>query len=203
MMMMKNNDIMIKHVVHSIAFLLLQRHYSQGWALASFTIRLQASRSLALSLHSIAFEGRNLEPQHWGYSSYLAWSWRMEGLDEWVNVINFVKCFTVSHRCVNARNALYLQVRVTQIPWKCNAERTLCSCRHGALSVFAGSFDSLMCCYCHCLCAELYVMSYVINLLAPEFGIKILAHPVCKMWIIQKSKKVALWNKWHFEEKKT
>ena len=42
-----------------------------------------------------------------------------------------------------------------------------------------------------------------INLLAPEFGIQILAHPVCKMWIIQEPKKVALWNKRHFEEKKT
>ena len=41
------------------------------------------------------------------------------------------------------------------------------------------------------------------NLLAPEFGIYILAHPVCKMWIIQEPKKVALWNKQHFEEKKT
>ena len=39
------------------------------------------------------------------------------------------------------------------------------------------------------------------NLLAPEFYIEILAHPVCKMWIIQKPKKVALWNKRHFEEK--
>jgi hypothetical protein len=43
---------------------------------------------------------------------------------------------------------------------------------------------------------------YVFNLLAPEFYIKILAHSVCKMWITQKPKKVALWNKWHFEEKK-
>ena len=32
--------------------LLLRWRYSPGWALASFTIRLQASRSLALSLHS-------------------------------------------------------------------------------------------------------------------------------------------------------
>ena len=40
------------------------------------------------------------------------------------------------------------------------------------------------------------------NLLAPEFGIQILVHPVCKMWIIQEPKKVALWNKRHFEEKK-
>jgi hypothetical protein len=34
-----------------------------------------------------------------------------------------------------------------------------------------------------------------IKLLAPEFGIKNLAHPVCKMRIIQEPKKVALWNK--------
>jgi hypothetical protein len=40
------------------------------------------------------------------------------------------------------------------------------------------------------------------NLLALESGISILAHPVCKMWIIQEPKKVAIWNKWHFEEKK-
>ena len=39
------------------------------------------------------------------------------------------------------------------------------------------------------------------NLLAPEFYISILAHTVCKMWIIQEPKKVALWNKQHFEEK--
>ena len=32
--------------------LLLRWRYSPGWALASFTIRLQVSRSLALSLHS-------------------------------------------------------------------------------------------------------------------------------------------------------
>ena len=33
-------------------YLLLRWRYSPGWALTSFTIRLQASRSLALSLHS-------------------------------------------------------------------------------------------------------------------------------------------------------
>ena len=31
----------------------------------------------------------------------------------------------------------------------------------------------------------------------------ILAHPVYKMWIIQEPNKLALWNKLHFEEKKT
>ena len=34
-----------------------------------------------------------------------------------------------------------------------------------------------------------------------KFYIKSLAHPVCKMWIIQEPKKVTLWNKRHFEEK--
>jgi hypothetical protein len=34
-----------------------------------------------------------------------------------------------------------------------------------------------------------------------KFYISILAHPVCKMWIIHKPKNVALWNKRHFEEK--
>lgn len=29
-------------------------------------------------------------------------------LSEWVNVINFVKCSTVSYHCVNACGALYL-----------------------------------------------------------------------------------------------
>ena len=40
-----------------------------------------------------------------------------------------------------------------------------------------------------------------INLLAPELFF-ILAHPVYKMWIIQEPKKLELWNKLHFEEKK-
>ena len=31
----------------------------------------------------------------------------------------------------------------------------------------------------------------------------ILAHPVYKMWIMQEPNKLALWNKLHFEEKKT
>jgi hypothetical protein len=39
------------------------------------------------------------------------------------------------------------------------------------------------------------------KLLAPEVYIQILAHSVYKMWIIQKTKKVELWNKRHFEEK--
>jgi len=41
------------------------------------------------------------------------------------------------------------------------------------------------------------------NLLEPEFYIEILARPVGKMRIIQEPNKVALWNKRHFEEKKT
>jgi hypothetical protein len=34
-----------------------------------------------------------------------------------------------------------------------------------------------------------------------NFYIQILAQPVCKMWIIQEPKKLALWNKRQFEEK--
>jgi len=39
-----------------------------------------------------------------------------------------------------------------------------------------------------------------INLLAPELFFLILAHPVYKMWIIQKPNMLDLWNKLHFEE---
>ena len=42
-----------------------------------------------------------------------------------------------------------------------------------------------------------------INLLAPEIFFFILAHPVYKMWIVQEPNKLELWNKLHFEEKKT
>ena len=44
---------------------------------------------------------------------------------------------------------------------------------------------------------------YDINLLAPELFFLILAHPVYKMWIIQEPNTLELWNKLHFEEKKT
>jgi hypothetical protein len=47
----------------------------------------------------------------------------------------------------------------------------------------------------------LCLTQHPINPLASEFFL-ILAHPVCKMWIIQEPKKVALWNKRHFEEKR-
>jgi hypothetical protein len=43
----------------------------------------------------------------------------------------------------------------------------------------------------------------VINPLAQELFFLILAHHVYKMWIIQEPNKLALWNKLHFEEKKT
>jgi hypothetical protein len=39
--------------------------------------------------------------------------------------------------------------------------------------------------------------------LAPELFFLILSHSVYKMWIIQEPNKLALWNKLHFEEKKT
>jgi len=41
------------------------------------------------------------------------------------------------------------------------------------------------------------------NLLAPELFFLILAHPVYKTWIIQEPNTLELWNKLHFEEKKT
>ena len=41
------------------------------------------------------------------------------------------------------------------------------------------------------------------NPLAPELLCLISAHSVYKMWIIQEPNKLALWNKLHFEEKKT
>ena len=41
-----------------------------------------------------------------------------------------------------------------------------------------------------------------INLLATDFFFQILAHPVFKMWVIQKPNKVALWNERHFEGEK-
>jgi len=42
-----------------------------------------------------------------------------------------------------------------------------------------------------------------VNLLAPELFFSILAHPVYKMWIIQEPNTLELWNKLHFQEKKT
>jgi len=47
------------------------------------------------------------------------------------------------------------------------------------------------------------LLRWPINLLEPEFYIEILAHPVGKMRIIQEPNKLALWNKRHFEKKKT
>jgi hypothetical protein len=42
-----------------------------------------------------------------------------------------------------------------------------------------------------------------VNLLAPELFFLILAHFVYKMWIIQETNMLELWNKLHFEEEKT
>ena len=47
------------------------------------------------------------------------------------------------------------------------------------------------------------IVGNYIYLFAPELFFLILAHPVYKMWIIQEPNKLALWNKLHFEEKKT
>ena len=50
---------------------------------------------------------------------------------------------------------------------------------------------------------QLLVIQFTINPLAPELFFLISAQPVYKMWIIREPKKLALWNKLHFEEKKT
>ena len=55
------------------------------------------------------------------------------------------------------------------------------------------------------LSPRLFSLSYLlmtIKLLATDFFFQISAHPVFKMWVVQKPNKVALWNKRHFEEKK-
>ena len=50
---------------------------------------------------------------------------------------------------------------------------------------------------------EHFNSQFSLNLLAQEFLFLILAHPVYKMWIIQEPNALELWNKLHFEEKKT
>ena len=49
----------------------------------------------------------------------------------------------------------------------------------------------------------MFEVTNLINILAPELFLKILAHPVYKMWIIQEPNTLELWNKLHFEEEKT
>jgi len=52
-------------------------------------------------------------------------------------------------------------------------------------------------------CSDLVLVIDQLKLLAPELFFLILAHPVYKMWIIQDPNMLKLWNKLHFEEKKT
>ena len=47
------------------------------------------------------------------------------------------------------------------------------------------------------------LLSCILNRLAPELSLLILAHTVYKMWIKQKPNTLELWNKLHFEEKET
>ena len=56
-----------------------------------------------------------------------------------------------------------------------------------------------------CFIISLFTVQHVsdVNLLAPELFFLILAHSVYKMWIIQEPNTLELWNKLHFEEKKT
>ena len=51
---------------------------------------------------------------------------------------------------------------------------------------------------------ELYTFFFTfLNLLAPELFFYILAHHIYKMWIKQEPNMLDLWNKLHFEGKKT
>jgi hypothetical protein len=54
------------------------------------------------------------------------------------------------------------------------------------------------CCISSVIYLNCTMMHRITNL---KFCISILAHPVCKMWIIHEPKKISLWNKEHFEEK--
>jgi hypothetical protein len=72
-------------------------------------------------------------------------------------------------------------------------------CPNGIKFRFAADTKLLQ--YCNTSILSKISAATVINLLAPEFLKFFLAHRVCKMWIIQEPKKVALWNKRHFEEK--
>jgi hypothetical protein len=47
----------------------------------------------------------------------------------------------------------------------------------------------------------IWIVRWHTDLQTVNFAFKISAHAVCKMWIIKKTKNVALWNKQHFEEK--
>jgi len=49
----------------------------------------------------------------------------------------------------------------------------------------------------------LAVRSFGVNLLAPELFFFNFSTPLNKMWILQEPNKLELWNKLHFEEKKT
>ena len=66
---------------------------------------------------------------------------------------------------------------------------------------------AFMQCFCHTTCfaidyiAELLGVVSWVNLLALDLFFLILSQPVYKMWILQEPKKLALWNKLHFEEK--
>ena len=53
-----------------------------------------------------------------------------------------------------------------------------------------------------CIKCVLHTYFILISFWRRNFFFQILAHPVFKMWVIQKPNKVALWNKRNFEEKK-
>ena len=64
-------------------------------------------------------------------------------------------------------------------------------------------FRVRLCSVCRCKSStQISSAAVLVNLLATDFFFQILAHPVFKMWVIQKPNNVALWNKRHFEGEK-
>ena len=84
--------------------------------------------------------------------------------------------------------------RITKLRWRSQHEKYV-------IKFKAIEFNKLACCY-YCRCYYCCTLRNPPLTFGGGISFYILAHPVFKMWIIQEPKKVALWNKRHFEEKK-
>jgi len=166
--------------MHIYSFLLLQWHYSPAWALASFTIHLQASRSLALSLHSfIPIFLRSVDTS----SSHLIF-----GLP--------LRLVTYSFPYI------FFGIAVSYILSIWPSHRILWHLMN--LTMFSpliitsnSSFRRILHIY------SFNDLKSTLTFWHRNYFFLILAHPVYKMWIKQEPNTLELWNKLHFEEKKT
>ena len=121
-----------------------------------------------------------------------------------------------NHRCLNKPKLCTICRILPYGMWRhvisCHVTETLCSCwksvefsyttrrhtpKHSFLHIQLRENSQIS--LCKIYFAEFNETAF--NLLATDFFFQILAHPVFKMWVIQKPNKVTLWNKWHFEEK--